>query len=261
MITRDVILTCFACSNQAPCQEWSKEFFDDEPVVISVPGSGGTDFRNKIIQWCKTGDCFAAAVKELKPNLNISIRRRGLVTFSVGWSAADELLKFEAERNRLDAYLLLDGCHTKDLGNWKLLGARAANLEMVMVMAHSSIKPTFISAYESNQAIFDFAVKANDDSSFPRTQTEMPDYIAAPKLEAPIQISLGASGDMPPIKKTWIEDPLFTYQNRGNLTRLHYKGNDRPDHVYIAWYVSKRLWKYLGECWAGNVQSTDLGNI
>lgn len=251
MAAKDVILACFACSAQAPCGEWAKKYFQEEPIVLNIPGAGGPDFRTKVLTWAQTGDIFTAALKELKPALaETSIRRRGLVTFSVGWSAADELLKFESERKKLDAYLLLDGCHTQSLDHWKAFAVRAANLEATMIMAHSSIKPEFISSQVSNTMLFDYAAKINNQTSgVPRVESILPSYLIDLELEKPIEISLGAAGTLPPIKKTWLHDPLLGYYNRGNLTRLHYSGGDRPDHVYIAWYVSQRLWQYLGELW------------
>lgn len=254
---KNVILTIFAASSQAPCSKWAKEFFEDEPIVLVVPGGGGTAFRNHIIRWAKTGDLFRAALKELAPAFaNVEIGKRGLVTFSAGWAGADELLKFEAERNRLDAYLLLDGCHTRGLDHWSKFATRAANMEAFMVMAHTDIRPpTLVSAKDSNSIIFDAACKANDlDTSKPILETEIPNYVSSPTLPSEgIKIYLGPAGSLPAVTKHWKKDSLINAQNRGDLTKLYYSGNDRPDHCYVAWYVSKRLWKWLGQVWNDEV--------
>lgn len=251
MAPRDVILTVYACSYAAPCNQWAKEFFEDEPIVLNVPGSGGASFRAKAVAWGKTGDLFKAAVKELAPHLgDVEIGRRGLVTFSVGWAFADELLKFEKEKNRLDAYLLLDGCHTNDLTNWQDYAIRCANLEAFMAMAHSSIKPPFVSTTVTNSTMFKKACDANEHNmSVPKLTFDPPDYVIQAILPTPVTIKLGASPGMKASSKTWTTDPLIKFENRGDLTRIHYSGEGPCDHVYVSWYVSKRLWQWLGESW------------
>jgi len=243
---KDVIINVYSCSAAAPCHTWAESFFTDPPLIINVPAN---QFRPKAIQWSKTGDAFAAALKEYFPTLkNVEVGRRGLTTFSLGWIFTDELLKFKKERDRLDAYLLLDGCHTSLLDCWVDLGIRAANGDAFMAMAHSSIKPPFISTTISNTRIFDQSEAAQTK---PVEAAEIPDYILDAKLPPQgVTISLGGSGNLPPISKTWKKDPLIAHNSAGNLIQLHYSGNDRPDHVYIAWHVSKRLWQFLGERWS-----------
>lgn len=248
---KDVIITVFACSAQAPCQTWAKQYFDNEPLILNVPGGGGPEFRAKAIKWGKTGDLFAAAVKELAPQYgDIEIGNRGLVTFSVGWSFADELFKFPNEIEKLDSYLLLDGCHTDILDFWVKFAARAANMDAFMVMAHTEIKPPFISTTTTNTRIFERACKANgDDPDRPTVSSIPPEYIVKRQLDKPVTVSLAKAGTLPAIKKSWDKDPLVSFKNRGALTVLAYSGNDRPDHVYVSWYVSEVLWRWLGETW------------
>lgn len=252
MIKKDVIITVFANSTQAPCNKWAQEFFSEEPIVLTVPGGGGNDFRAKAINWTRSGDTFAAALKELRPDLkDVEVGRRGLVTFSAGWAFADELLKSATEKDRLDAYLLLDGCHTNVLAQWISFASRAANLDAFMVMAHSCIKPPFISTTITNSEIFRRAAASNSaDMAKPEVESDIPDYVLNAVITDPITISLGASPGLPGVSKKWPKDVLMNSENRGGLTRLQYSGNDRPDHVYIAWYVAKRLWKWLGEEWS-----------
>lgn len=246
MEERDVIINAFSCSAQAPCHKWSEEFFDNPPIVLNVPGSGGSSFRRKAIQWAKTGDVFSAALKELKPSLkNIKIRKRLLTTFSVGWTFADELLKFKKERNLLNSYLLLDGMHSSATKHWSEFAKRAVEGSAFMVMAHSSITPPFISARKSNSQIFDDALMMAESRGPAKL---IPKYISSAQIESgSTKISLGKAGNLPAITKIFKKDPLIGHKTSGSLTRLHYDGNDRPDHVYVAWHVSKKLWKWLGE--------------
>ena len=34
------------------------------------------------------------------------------------------------------------------------------------------------------------------------------------------------------------------------MSILGYWGNDRPDHIFLAWYVSKNVWNWLGDTWS-----------
>lgn len=248
---KDVIITCFACSSQAPCKEYAKKYFADEPIVLNVTGSGGSSFRAKAIQWAKTGDAFQAALKENGYN-DITIKRRGLVTFSVGWSFADELLKFPNEVEKLNAYILLDGCHTANLDNWIKFATKAANGDAWMTMAHSAIvPPNFPSTTTTNTTLFKSACANNDtNEEAPKMETNLPEYILQPQLPSEgITISLGSSPGMPASKKHWTQDPLISNLNRGYLTKLGYSGNGPTDHVYVAWHVAPRLWNLLGDFW------------
>lgn len=248
---RDVILTVFSNSAQAPNTKWAKDFFQDEPLVLTVPGNGGPGFRSKIKSWAKTGDIFAAAVKELAPKEKIEIKRRGLVTFSVGWSAAEEIFRFDKEIQQLNAYLAVDGIHTTELKNFVKFAAKAASLEALMVMAHSSIVPPFISSTKSNSYIFEEACKINDITiNAPKLETDLPNFLINPEFpKEGFTVSLGASGNLPPIKKRWEKDPLIGHRTRGSLVELHYAGNDRPDHVYLCWFTQRLMWQYLAEDW------------
>jgi hypothetical protein len=250
---RDVILTAFANSSQAPCDKWALKYFKEPPIVLTVPGGGGPEFRAACIRWAKTGDLFRAALKELKPEFkDVEIGRRGLCTFSVGWAFAEELLKFEAERNRLSAFLLEDGCHANDLKNWILFATRAANMEATMIMAHTLIVPPFVSTSKTNSEIFKKASEANSNAQDkPMVEEAPPEYILNAQLPTSgITIKLGASPNLPAESKTWTKDPLLDWENRGNLTRLRFSGTGRCDHRYIAWYVAERLWQWLGQSWS-----------
>jgi hypothetical protein len=251
MVKKDVILNVFSCSTQAPCSNWKNEFFKNAPIIINVPGTGSASFRNKAIQWGHTGDLFRAALNEMVPNSkDIEIGRRGLTTFSAGWNFSEELLKFPAELERLNSYLLLDGCHTTVLDNWIKFAKRAAEGKAFMVMTHSSIIPPFISSTKSNTQIFTAA-----SQGLP-TNNDIPDYILHAELP-PNGISISAAPAyvdgklvLPAITKKWTSDPLINSNRCGDLSILGYSGNDRCDHIFIAWYCSKRVWQWLGETWS-----------
>lgn len=247
---KNLVLSVFSTSSLAPAQQWANSFFDDETVVLSVPGSSGSEFRQRVIRWCRTGDLFQAALKELAPRHvgKFEIKNRILVTFSVGWSAADEIFKFTSEVDKLNAYILLDGCHTQALDHWKNFALKAAVGDAVFIMAHSSIIPPFISAEKTNTILFKYGQDILEYcSSHPKIKISLPEYITNYKIEPPIQISLGAAGNLPKISKMFHQDPLIKYDVVGGMIKLHYAGNDRPDHVYICNYVQKRMYKLLSQ--------------
>lgn len=255
---KDIILTVY--SNNPPESDitgWLNSYCQDKPIVLNVPGNSGPTYRAKIISWCKTGDLFAAALKELKPDLakTVTIRKRGIITFSVGWTALDELFKFDKEIERLNACIVLDGIHTEALTNYIKFATRAANMEAVMVMAHSKIIPPFVSASKTNEKIFSEACKINEISvNKPRAEFDLPDYIAnANDLPAEgLKISLGtvtASGKKAVQSKIYKKDPILGYKTRGELVLISYDLDDACGHIYIARAVSKRLCKYLAEEW------------
>ena len=254
---RDVILTAFACSAQAPCEAWANDFFSDPPLVLNVPGGDGAAFRSHASTWGASGDAFKAALQEAaahRPELKgVTIRRRGLVTFSVGWSFADNLFGFAAERQRLDAYVLLDGCHTRAIKPWVEFATRAANMEALMMMAHTAIDPhTFPSTTTTNTEMFKQACENNDANlQAPNVTSTVPDYVLHGQLpDGGVMISLAGAPGLNPISKHWVTDPLVGVESRGNLYKLSYDGNDRPDHVFVAWFVAKRMWQWLGEEWS-----------
>jgi len=252
MVKKDVILNVFSCSTMAPCKIYAGLFFKDTPIIINVPGTTSADFRNIAIKWGLTGDLFRAAMNELVPNSkDIEIGRRGLTTFSAGWNFTEELFKFEKEVERLDAYILLDGMHCPIFDNWIKFARRAAEGKAFFVMCHSSITPPFISSTTSNTEIFTAA-----SQGLP-TNNDIPDYILHAQLpENGVTITAAASYNkdgkliLPKSTKKWVNDSLINSNRCGNMTILGYSGNDRPDHIFLAWYVSKRIWQWLGETWS-----------
>lgn len=247
----DVVITVFACSTEAPCSVWANDFFKEPPLVISIPGAGSSAFRTECQQLAKTGDIFDAAVKKFKPLMkDVKVRRRILVTFSAGWNFADELFRYEAELNKLDCFVLLDGCHTKLLSNWQKYADRAAAGKCIFIMAHTEIIPTFVSTTVTNSNLFTQSLLIKNETSL-----TVPEYILNAELPAEgVMIRLAAIKDSktgkitsPAVNTLFKKDTLKEAFTHGKIVRLAYSGNDRPDHVYIAWFVSKRIWKWLGE--------------
>lgn len=259
MPARDVIITAYACSPQAPCSQWAKEMFDEEPIILTIPGAGGA-FLKKSRQWSATGDAFRAALRELAPqHKDVEIRRRGVITFSAGWTFTHNLLLSEKEQGLLDACILEDGLHAADLDHWVNFATRAAAGDAWMVMAHTQIIPPFVSSKITNETVFSLAVENNEASPTPSAKrAALPSYITTPDHPADgVRITVSAVKDatgkvvMPAETKIWDKDCLVSWNNRGDLYLLEYAGDDRPDHVYIMWTVAPRLWRMLADHWNG----------
>lgn len=252
MPARDVILTAYACSAQSPCSVWAREMFEEEPIVLAVPGSGG-NFMKKGRQWSATGDAFRAALRELAPqHKDVEIRRRAIVTFSGGWQLTHNILLQPKEQELLDACILEDGLHSDEVDHWVSFAKRAAGGKAWMMMAHSRITPPYVSSKITNGMVFRGAIA---DGSLPRLD-QLPAYVANPLLPSegiriPVSSVKDATGKviMPAETKVWTKDCLVDWDNRGNLYLLEYEGDDRPDHIYIAWQVAPRLWQMLADHW------------
>jgi hypothetical protein len=227
--------------------------FTEEPIVIAVPGAGGT-FMKKGRQWSATGDAFRAALKELAPqHKDVEIRRRALVTFSGGWQLTHNILLQPGEQELLDACILEDGLHSDEVDHWVGFAKRAAQGRAWMMMAHSQITPPYVSSKITNEMVFQ---QATAERALPKCET-LPSYLLDPKLpnegvRIPVSSVKDATGRviMPAQTKIWDKDCLVSWDNRGNLYLLEYEGDDRPDHLYIAWVAASRLWRMLADHWA-----------
>jgi hypothetical protein len=249
---RDVILTVYASSAQAPCAKWAAEMFAEEPLVLVVPGASGT-FIKQGQRWAATGDAFRAALEELAPkHADVTIRRRGLVTFSSGWQLAHHFLLKAGERQRLNALILQDGLHSMALDPWIKFATRAATGEAWMAMAHSGIDST----KKMNAEVFRRTMSGIRDSK--GKVASLPSHLTNPKVpKGGFKVTVGAVRDangkvrLPAETKVWDKDCLVTWQGHGNLYRLEYDGDDRPDHLYVAYCVAPRLWQMLADHWRG----------
>jgi hypothetical protein len=248
----DVILTAYACSHQANCSMWASQFFQDEPLVLAVPGNEGS-FVRKARQWAATGDAFMAAVQELSPGRkDIQIRRRALITFAGGWQLAHNILLQPEELERLDACILEDGLHARDLDPWVRLATRAVSQKSWFAMAHTQNGVPSISSKDAHERIFRLATASDPDAS----QHSIPPYITDPPIPGDgIKVNVmpvrDATGTLilPAQTKIWTKDSLEASHNAGNLYMFEYRGHDRPDHAYVAYHVAPRLWRLLAEHW------------
>lgn len=247
MPARDVILTAYASSERSPCAAWAKQLFREEPLVITIPGPPGAFLRTGKY-WAASGDAFRMAIKELAPqHQNIQIRRRGIFTFLAGWNWADRVLISSFEQNSVDACVIMEGVHTKNLDHWINLASRAVRKEAWMLMAHGNTV-----SKDSNGLIYRTAVEQVPSY----IHKALPEYLLHPTLpKGGVYISVSPIRDtdgrmvMPAQTKHWDQDHLVAENNRGNLYMLTYEGYERPDHTYMVEQVQPRIWRFLAEHW------------
>ncbi len=231
----DICLTAFSCSGSAPCSLWAHEYFNEMPRVVWVPGTNstqfeavGTDAGRDLVGWaaqrakCETRD----------------VRRIAVVTFSAGWGFVHRLLNSPA-RQRIDSIILLDGMHTNDLTAAKLFAADAANKRTWLCMAHSQIKPPFVSTSITNREVMRGAYATGVQGC-----EIAPEYVTSAVLDKPV--TLGNQYG----RRTFDHDPLVEQDNVGDAWRLEYEGDNAAIHIYCASFVQPRLWRWLGERWA-----------
>ena len=232
----DICLTAFACSSAAPCGQWAKDYFASPPAVVWVPGNSSSQFEqvgqmaaNDVVAW-------SAAHARCKAD---DVGRIAVVTFSAGWGFCYRLLKSAAARSRIDAIILLDGLHTRDLDGVKSFCAEAARGGPMLVMAHSQIVPPYVSSTVTNTEVMGAAYATGLQGC-----SVAPDYVSAAVLDG-APITLGNQYG----HQTFDHDPLVQQDNVGSAWCLEYEGNNAGIHIYISTHVAPRMWRWLGERW------------
>jgi len=243
MAERDVIIAAFACGGKMNCKAESKKF-KEIPIIINVPGGSSSGFK-------KTAQAFRAknsilnqfllSRKELK---NVKIRRVCLLSFSAGWAWSTEVLRAKKDLERIDTVIVMDGIHTPNLKAWNAFAGLASigglNAPKLW-MAHTQIKPPFISAKTTNSKIMGTLYSENT------TGMTIPEYIWKAELEnTPISVYSKIES---PKNKLYHKDPLLTFEHIGNAARFEYEGGRAQDHIFNAQYTQPRFWRWLREVW------------
>ena len=232
----DICLTAFACSSSAPCSQWAKDYFAEPPAVVWVPGNNSTQFEQVGQQAAMDVVAWSAFHARCKPE---EVGRIAVVTFSAGWGFVYRLLKSAAARSKIDAVILLDGMHTRDLDGPKAFAASAARGGPLLLMAHTQIVPPYVSTTVTNTEIMGAAYTTGRQGC-----AVAPEYVSAAVLDAPV--TLGNQYG----HRTFDHDTLERQDNVGSAWCLEYEGASAADHIYCCLRVQPRLWRWLGERWA-----------
>ena len=220
------------------------EKFAEPPVVLMVPGGSSSGFRKTALNFKSNNSIldsfFASKLTKVKP------RRVCLVSFSAGWAWSTEVLRAKKDIDRVDSTIVMDGIHTSNLNAWYSYAEKAAvgGLDSPKLwLAHTQIKPKYVSTKTTNTKIIDHARSTVSNSEL----LTIPAYVWDVTLESPISVY---SKIERPKTKIYHTDPLGSFESIGNVARFEYEGNRAQDHIYNAHYVQPRFWNWLRDLWS-----------
>lgn len=237
---KDIIITAFACGGKMKCQEEAAKFADP-PLVINVPGGSQTGFRNTAQKYRKNNTILDNFLKNYAKD--VTPRRICLVSFSAGWSWSTEVLRAPADPARIDTVLVMDGIHTRSLDCWFNYAELCLKTDAKLFLAHTQIKPPFISSTATNTNIINHAREIGTN----KDPITIPEYIWDVTLESPISVYSNIEN---PKTKTYSKDPLDSFEAVGNVARFEYEGGKAQDHIYNAHYTQPRFWNWIRNLWA-----------
>jgi hypothetical protein len=236
---RDIIISAFACGGKMSCKK-EAEKFAEPPLVLTVPGGSSSGFRKTGMKYKKNNTILDNFLKAKAKN--VTPRRICLVTFSAGWAWSTEILRTKLDPKRIDTIIVMDGIHTRNLDGWyRFAELCLAENGPKLFMAHTQIKPPFVSTKTTNTKII--------DSARPKAGNwliTIPTYVWDVDLEKPISIY---SKIERPKTKIYHDDPLHTYEAVGNVVRVEYEGGKAQDHIYNAQYAQPRYWEWVRNLW------------
>jgi hypothetical protein len=242
MEERDIIISAFACGGKMSCQK-EAEKFAEPPLVLTVPGGSSSGFRKTGMKY-KSGNTILDNFLKDKAK-NVKPRRICLVTFSAGWAWSTEVLRTKLDPSRIDTVIVMDGIHTRSLDGWfryAELCVKGGKNGPKLFMAHTQIKPPFVSSKTTNTNIINSAREVDDGSWL----ITVPTYVWDVDLEKPISVYSKIEN---PKTKIFQDDPLHTFEAVGNVVRVEYEGGKAQDHIYNAQYSQPRYWEWLRNLW------------
>jgi hypothetical protein len=241
---KDVVICSYNCGGPMDCNAEAAKF-SDPPHILWIPGGPGTSsFRNEAQRYSTEESILDRYLKKIPSS--ITPRRICLASFSAGWAFSTEIINKEKDRSRIDCAMVMDGIHTESLNGWESFSEMAGKGGKApkLWLAHSQIKPPYVSTKITNTRIINYAksVYGNNVNSI----LPIPDYIINPVIDKPIKIY---SSIVNPKWKEFKSDTLVYHESVGNVSRFEYKGDYPQDHIYNAHYVQPRFWRWLKELW------------
>jgi hypothetical protein len=240
MAERDIIISAFACGGKMSCKKEAAKF-KDPPLVLTVPGGSSSGFRKTGLKYKKGNTILDNFLKDKAKN--VTPRRVALVSFSAGWAWSTEVLRTKLDPERIDTVIVMDGIHTRNLDGWFRYAELCVKGGSKLFMAHTQIKPPFVSSTATNTKIID-SVRSKASKGQPLIT--IPSYVWDVDLEKPVSIYSKIEN---PKTKIYQDDPLHTFEAVGNVVRVEYEGGKAQDHIYNAQYAQPRYWQWLRELW------------
>jgi len=247
---RDVIVAAFACGGKMNCKK-EADAFAEPPLVINVPGGSSSGFTQTAQSYRRKSSILENFLLAKMP-AKYEPRRICMITFSAGWAWSTQVLRTNKDPDRIDTVIVMDGIHTRSLKAWEnfaIMAGRGGDDAPKLWMAHTQIKPPFVSAKKTNTNIIDTARAAVGDDT---PELAIPNYIWDAELKnAPISVY---SKIERPTTKLYHKDPLDTFEHVGNVARFEYEGGRAQDHIYNAQYTQPRFWQWLRELWSDSTR-------
>jgi hypothetical protein len=242
MDERDVIVSAFNCGGKMSCTK-EAEKFAEPPLTLNVPGGSSSGFRATASQYRANNSVLDGFFTKHK----VKPRRVCLISFSAGWAWTTEVLRAKLDIPRIDTIIVMDGIHTPSLAGWfsyAELAAKGGNKAPKLWMAHTQIKPPFVSAKTTNTKIIDHARATVPEGE--KNLLTIPSEVWGVRLEKSITVYSKIEN---PKNKIYHEDPLASFEQIGNIARFEYEGNRAQDHIYNAQYAQPRYWEWLRRIW------------
>jgi hypothetical protein len=260
----DLIVSAFATPPQQDMRAMAQDeyLFAARPVVVGVPyqqymkpehqGIASRAFteaadRLRSPSGSILENFFAKFAKGLHP------RSVTLIGFSAGCSFVKRCLD-SPDADWIDAVVALDGVHiAKDWKGdallseaepWISFGLRAARDERLLVVANTAIVPSsqqITSTRQSSALLIEQIWERSRQPVQPPVVSVDWELLTA----GPPPPAVSITGGLPKATKTFSESPLQSIDQIGNFWALDYGGSIGCDHIYVAWYGQRDIWRAL----------------
>jgi hypothetical protein len=258
----DVIVSAFATPPQEGMRALAQDvyLFQNQPIIVDVPYQAYMKPEHRGI----AASAFGEAARRLRqPNGSIleGLFRKyakgyhpksvTLVSFSAGTTFVEAVLD-GPDAEWVDSVVVLDGVHLNrdwkgdlipaELRPWVNFGVKASRDERLMVLACTNIVPSsqkITPTSESSQAILS-ALWEQEAASAQMTAVAV-DWSLLDQGPPPPPVTV--TGGNPKATKTFDVSPLQSVDQIGNAWFLNYGGNLGVDHIYVAWYGQRDIWR------------------
>jgi hypothetical protein len=258
----DFVVSAFATPPQAGMRALAQDLslFHDQPLVVDVPYQQYMKPEHRGI----AASAFGEAARRLRqPNGSIleglfrkyakgyHPRSVTLVGFSAGTTFVEAVLD-GPDAEWVDSVIVLDGVHLNrdwkgdiipaELRPWVNFGLKAARDERMMVLACTDIvpnsrqiSPTSVSSGAILDSLWD---QARD---YAENTAVAIDWSLLDQGPPPPPVTV--TGGRPKATKTFDASPLKSVDQIGNSWFLNYGGTLGVDHIYVAWYGQRDIWR------------------
>ena len=270
---RDVIVSAYATPPRDDIRAMAHDLslFESQPYILDVPYHQWMKPEDRGMAagpFSRAADAFRRPSGSILEGLferylpNIEPRSVALVTFSGGNSFLNKVIKSEKDRDWIDSIIVLDGlAFNKDWqGNpipqeynpWLQFARAAADDRRLMVLAHTHIAP-LSTRVTSTQVAAEFMLRRLEElAPAPRVPSTALDWDLLDAGPPPPAVTI--TGGNPRQTRTYDGPPLAALDEIGNFWSLDYGGTGPTDHIYVAWYAQRDVWRcFLAPRWNAGI--------